>query len=234
KAHHELEKRVQERTEALRRLSFKLLDAQEEERRRIALELHDSIGQSLSAIKYRIETSVQEMGRENPSKCDEFLHPIIPIVQQTVEEIRRIQKNLRPSILDDLGLLATVSWFCRDFETTYSGIRVEKKTQLKENDVPDSLKIIIFRVLQESLNNIAKHSRAGHVELSLKKTDGKIELVISDNGIGIDNGLKKSGKGKEGGLGLTSMRERTELSGGSFSIRQKKGKGTTVQASWPT
>jgi signal transduction histidine kinase len=105
---------------------------------------------------------------------------------------------------------------------------------LEESDIPDALKIIIFRVLQESFNNIAKHSRADHVELSLKKSEGKIELVISDNGIGLDGGAKKAGKASEGGLGLTSMRERAELSGGSFSIRQKKGKGTTVQASWPT
>ena len=233
KAHHELENRVEERTEALRRISFKLLGAQEEERRRIALELHDSIGQSLSAIKYRVETSVQEIGEEKASKSAEFLKPIIPIVQKSIEEVRRIQKNLRPSTLDDLGLLATVSWFCREFETIYSGIRVEKQIHLEDKDVPGPLKIIIFRVLQESFNNIAKHSRADLVNLSLRRSKGKIELSITDNGVGFDEGHVLSEKPSEGGLGLASMKERAELSGGAFSIQPKKGSGTTVRASWP-
>ena len=233
KAHDELETRVQERTAELRRLSSQLLSAQEEERKRIALELHDGIGQNLSAIKYRVEGALQEMRHENSEDCVRPLEPVISVVQQAVEEVRRISMNLRPSILDDLGILATISWLCREVETIYSGIRIEKQISIQEDDVPDSLKIIIYRLSQEALNNVAKHSQADLVDLSLDRTDGMIELSVKDNGMGFDAEEVLSGERSKRGLGLDSMKERTELSGGSFLIESQKGAGTTIKASWP-
>ena len=144
-----------------------------------------------------------------------------------------MQQDLRPSILDDLGLLATLSWFCRRYQTIYTGIKVELEQSLEESDIPNSLKIVIFRVTQEGMNNIAKHAKASLVHLSLRKRDGRIELALKDNGQGFD--LKKvlTSESTKRGLGLTSMRERTELSGGSFAIESGEGKGTTIHASWP-
>lgn len=232
KANVELERRVEKRTAALRRLSLQLLNAQEEERKRIALELHDGIGQNLSAIKYVVENAFEEMGQDRPVDGAKALEPVISLVQGAVEEVRKISMNLRPSILDDLGILVTISWLCREIENIYSQIRIEKQISIQESEVPNSLKIVIFRLLQEALNNMTKHSQANLVILSLELTDGRIELTIKDNGVGFDVEKVLSEDRARRGLGLASMKERTELSGGSFSIVSKKGEGTTVQASW--
>lgn len=140
--------------------------------------------------------------------------------------------DLRPSILDDLGILATLSWFCRNFETTYSHIHIEKQIDIQEEEVSVPLKTVIYRISQEGLNNIAKHSRADLVHLSLGKADDRIELTIQDNGLGFDLEKAASVESPRRGLGLTSMRERAELSGGSFAIESVRGKGTTIQAMW--
>jgi signal transduction histidine kinase len=154
------------------------------------------------------------------------------MIQQSIEEVRRIQMDLRPSILDDLGILATIGWFCREFQTVYSTIHVEKQISLQESEVSAPLKTVIYRVIQEALNNIAKHSRADRVHLSLSKLDGKIELAIKDNGVGFVLEDVLSIESARRGFGLSGMRERVELSGGAFWIESRKGSGTTVQASW--
>jgi PAS domain S-box-containing protein len=206
----------------LRELSNALLSAQERERKMIAGEIHDSIGASLAAAKFKVETTLSEVGDSN-AQGKVALESVIPIIQGTIEEARRIQMSLRPSILDDLGILATINWFCRQFESTYSSIRVRKEIEIEEHEVPDSLKIVIYRVLQEALNNIAKHTKASVALLSLRKTSQGIQLVIRDSGQGFDLDEAYSRKGTARGLGLDSMRERIELSGGSFSIESRKG-----------
>jgi signal transduction histidine kinase len=212
--------------EALRHLSSKLLSAHEDERKRIAGEIHDALGTCLTAIRYKVETAVQQNAIES-------LETIIPVIQEGVEECRRIQQDLRPSILDDLGLLPTLSWFCRRFETIYSHIRVERTIQIEEGEIPSALKIVMYRVVQEAMNNIAKHSKANLIRLSLRKMDRKMEVAIQDNGQGFN--LKKviSQESTKKGLGLSSMKERTELSGGSFGIESIEGEGTIVRVSWP-
>jgi signal transduction histidine kinase len=134
--------------------------------------------------------------------------------------------NLRPSLLDDLGLLATIEWFAREYQNTYPTIRIEKQTEIEETQVPDPLKAVIYRILQEAMNNIAKHSKANLVSISLMGKKDGIELVIEDNGIGFDmESIKR-------GLGLGSMKERAEFSGGSFDMESVRGKGTLIRASW--
>jgi len=173
------------------------------------------------------------MGQENPGQVVKSLDAVVPVAQEAVEEVRRISGNLRPPILDDLGILATISWLCREVETIYSWIRIEKEINVQENEVPDQLKIVLFRVLQEAFNNIAKHSQADLIRLSISKTDGKIEMAVEDNGRGFGMEDVFSVESSGGGIGLNSMRERTELSGGSFSVESHRGAGTTVRASWP-
>ena len=261
KSRDELERRVQERTaelaksnqalqieiqerkqveeslrkseEQLRYLSSQLLSAEEKERKRISREIHDGIGQSLTAIRFRVENILQQVNHSRNKKMVEPLDTILPLVQQSIEESRRIQMDLRPSILDDLGISATLSWFCREFQTTYSGISIEKTIDINEDEVADSLKTVIYRISQEALNNVAKHSQADLVHLALRKSDGKIELAIRDNGQGFDLKEALSEEASKRGLGITSMRERTELSGGSFSIESIQGKGTIISAVWP-
>jgi signal transduction histidine kinase len=152
----------------------------------------------------------------------------MPIIQRSMEDVRRIGMNLRPALLDDLGLLPTIGWFVREYQTTYPSIRVKKQTEIEEAQLPDPLKAVIYRILQEAMNNIAKHSKANLVSIFLmRKKDDRIELVIEDNGIGFDRESVKRG------LGLGSMRERAELSVGSFDIESVKGRGTVIRASWP-
>jgi PAS domain S-box-containing protein len=216
----------------LRRLPSRILEAHEEESKRIGQELHDGLAQTLSAIKVWVEAALMETGQENPPEFTKSLESVIRLAQEAVEEVRRISKNLRPSILDDLGILATISWLCQEFETIYSSIDIQKEIDIEEDDVYDSLKIVIFRVLQEALNNIAKHSRATLVRLSLKKTDGRIELTIDDNGKGFDVEHLLTEEQSKRGLGLDSMKERSVLSGGAFSIESNEGAGTIVRVSW--
>jgi len=222
-----LEKELRESENRLRHLSSQLLTVQENERKRISREIHDGLGQSLSAIKFKVEGMTQQMRGSRYKKMAESLETILPIIQESIEESRRIQMDLRPSILDDLGIIATLNWFSREFQKTYSDIHIDKKIDIQENEVPDTLKTVIYRISQEALNNIAKHSRAILIQLSLERKEDRIELIIVDNGMGFDLETSKRG------LGLTSMRERTELSGGTFVIESNLGKGTTIRAEWP-
>ena len=157
----------------------------------------------------------------------------MPMIQETIEEARRVQMDLRPSILDDLGILATLSWLCREFQTTYASIRVEKEIDIEEEAVPSLLKTTIYRVSQDTLNNVAKHGGADFVRLSLRHTGGSIELAIQDNGQGFDLGEALTREGSRRGVGLSSLRERTELSGGSFGVESTQGGGTIVRPRWP-
>ena len=216
----------------LRQLSAELLLTQEKERRLFAQDLHDSIGSSLAAIKFKVEAALSQTG-DHGLQPEAALKSVIPAIQTAIDETRRIQKALRPPVLDDLGILATIRWFCREYESTYSAIRIKQEIDIEEEEVADSLKITIFRVLQEALNNIAKHSGAELARLSLRKVQGRIELVLEDDGQGFD--LKKvlGSESTRRGFGLTSMSERTELSGGSFFIDSVMGKGTVIRAVWP-
>jgi PAS domain S-box-containing protein len=234
-----LDQRVRERTaelskanESLRQLSMRILSAQEDERKRIAGELHDTIGSWLTGIKFKVEDALGHIGKSSGG-ATEALNAVIPFVKEGIEECRRIQMDLRPPMLDDLGLLATLSWFCRRFQTIYSKIQVEQKIGIEEGDVPLPLKLVIFRVTQEAMNNIAKYSKADLARLILRKKDNRMELIIQDNGRGFDIEKARHLNGDKRGLGLSNMKERTELSGGSFNIKSAEGKGTIVRASWP-
>jgi len=227
------EEALQKSEKELRILSSQLLSAEETERKRIARELHDSIGQALSAIKFSVENTLEELRKEAVYSKFESLESIIPLTQKTIEEVRRIVRDLRPSILDDLGILATIAWFCREFESIYSTIRVEKEITVNEHEIPATLKTVIYRIMQETFNNAAKYSQADLVRICLTKTGDKIELAINDNGQGFDIEEAVYDKHSMRGFGLASMKERAELSGGSFTIKSAKGAGTNIQAIWP-
>ena len=228
------EEALRESDKELRILSNQLLSAEEKERKRIARELHDGIGQALSAIKFSVEHSLREL-RNSPDHTElKSLETVIPLTQKTIEEVRRIVKDLRPSILDDLGILATINWFCREFQTVYSSIQIQKAVGIQENDIPSPLKTVIYRILQEALNNVAKHSQADRVYLSLQLEDDAVELKVHDNGKGFDLTEAISLKPSRRGFGLASMRERAQLSGANFEIKSAAGEGTTIRVGWET
>jgi signal transduction histidine kinase len=216
----------------LHQLSARLLTIQEEERRRVARDLHDSLGQKLTGIKFLVEASLgKPWPRERRSAIGQ-LRALIPAIQDVVEEVRRISTELRPSILDDLGLLPTMAWHLREFEKAHPGVAVEQRLSAAESDVPDALRTPIFRILQEATNNMAKHSGASRMLVGLDTGDGKLRLWVQDNGAGFDPGAPPREAGS-GGIGMGSMLERAEISGGSFSVSSAPGTGTTVHAEWP-
>lgn len=228
------EEALRESENRLRSLSSQLLTVQESERRRIARELHDGVGQMLTAVKFKVESVLQEKGEGKARARVKSLEPVIPMIRESMEEVRRIQTDLRPSVLDDLGVLAALSWLCRNFEATYSHIHIERQTEIREEEVSTLLKTVIYRVSQEALNNIAKHSKADLARLSLKKIGDQIELKIEDNGMGFDLEQTLSPERARRGMGLDSMRERAELSDGTFAVKSTPGAGATIRATWST
>ena len=161
------------------------------------------------------------------------LRTLASIVQRAIAEVRRIVADLRPSVLDDLGVVAATDWLCREFRKVHDPIRLESRIGVPEERIPEELKTAIFRIAQEALNNAAKYSRAAQVRLALEENAGRIELEVRDDGQGFDPRSTPAADGSRKGLGLISMRERAELSGGSFSVESAAGAGTAVRASWP-
>jgi PAS domain S-box-containing protein len=217
----------------LRLLSSRILEAQENERKRVARELHDGIGQALTGIKFALENGVRRLKETETAPHFKVLEDIIPLIQATVDETRRIAMGLRPSTLDDIGISETIYWFCRQFENIYNNIRILKLIEVEEDQIPETLKTVIFRVLQESLNNVAKHSGADRVQLRLQKQGNTVKLIVEDNGSGFDSEklLPQNAAGR--GFGLAGMRERIELSGGIFTIQSARGQATRICAVWP-
>lgn len=217
----------------LRELSSQLLKAQEEERKRIARDLHDSIGQSLAALKFNVESARYSALKAENEFALKSLGDLVPRIQQVMEEARRIYMGLRPSVLDDLGVIATIRWCCREFQQTYPETRIETHIGIEEDEISDALKTVIFRIIQEALNNISKHSRAKTASLALVKTATALELAVEDQGVGFEPNPAPITDDYPRGMGINGMRERTELSGGTFSLTSELGKGTRVHAVWP-
>jgi PAS domain S-box-containing protein len=218
--------------EQRRYLSARLLEAQETERRYVANELHDSIGSSLAGIKMALELKLKAMQKGAGTSEAIDLETIIARAREVMENTKRIQKNLRPLVLDNLGLIPAIRSLCREFEQTHPDIAITPNLELNE-EVSESMRIAIYRICQEALNNIARHSGARAASLSLTKRSSNIELVIGDEGHGFDiEEALKAGEVRQG-IGLFSMRERCELAGGSFSLLSSTGEGTIVSACWP-
>jgi len=213
-------------------LSARLLGVQEEERRRLARDLHDSLGQKLTGIKFLIEASLGQPWPNERRSGVARLRELIPTIQDAVEEVRRISTELRPSILDDLGLLPTMRWHLREFEKAHPGLVVEQRLGAVESQVPDGLRTPIYRILQEAANNVAKHSVASRMVVGLGTVEGRLRLWVQDDGVGFDP-KALFGESGIGGIGVGSMRERAELTGGAFGIRASPGAGTTIWAEWP-
>jgi signal transduction histidine kinase len=214
-------------------MQARLLAIVEDERRRIALDLHDGLGQSLSMIKLSIENSSRLLAAGATRAVGDSLHDLIGRVSEALAEVRRVATELRPAMLDDLGLLPTLTWFFREFEAVCGGIAVEKTFNVSVHDVPVPLHITVYRILQEATHNIVKHAAADRVRVRLECLDDALVLRIEDNGRGFDPGSVKLLEGQTRGLGLLSMQERAALSGGTYQLRSAPGQGTCITVSWP-
>ena len=211
-------------------LSQQLIKAQESERRRIAQELHDSVGQSLSAIKYSLERATVLHRQERHADTHPLLIRTVERVQETISEIRAIAANLRPSVLDDLGVASALAWLCREFGETYPDIGVHTCISAADPDIPQRLTTTVFRCTQELLNNVAKHAKATHVSVALARETSTVTLIVCDDGVGLP---RASSSGSFWlGHGIRNLRERTEMTGGKLTLASEPGCGTRARIDW--
>lgn len=213
-------------------LSTQLIHAAEKERKRLSLELHDEVGQALTALKFNVENALDLIEKGKTHESIQALNRVVALIQHTMSEARKISISLRPAMIDQLGIIPTISWFCREYQKSYAGIKLEQTISVPENLVPPSLKIVLYRVLQEALTNVAKHSNAKHVKICLNKRNSRLHLSIKDDGKGFNLARADMQPTMQKGFGIMSMRERVELSGGKFDIRSAEGRGTEISAAW--
>ena len=219
-------KRLLERIEEERRRSGQLaMRAQEEERRRLARDLHDEVNQALTAILLRLEALAQDSPPERGPEVAELKK----LVNQAMEELLNLARQLRPSALDDHGLLPAVEAQLKRFSAR-TGVQVRLHTEGEPNELSEVVQTAIYRVAQEALTNVARHAGATAVEVDLEAGDGRAELRIRDDGAGFDPGsIARAGtEGPGAGLGLGGMAERARLVGGELDVRSSPGGGTSV------
>jgi signal transduction histidine kinase len=213
--------------DGLRALAGRLQAVREEERARVAREIHDELGQALTAIKLESASLMRELP-EGAKQQSNRAASILRLADETIQAVRRISTELRPGILDDLGLVAAVEWAAEEFED-----RTGTKCQL--DVLQDDLVIdrpratALFRILQETLTNVARHASATQVNVRLAKEDGCLILDVHDNGKGISEQGLSAGRS----LGILGMRERVLLLGGELAISGAPGKGTAVKVRIP-
>jgi signal transduction histidine kinase len=209
----------------LRLVSAALLSSQEMERKRIACELHDSIGQILTGIAFGSGVALDMVRARDIDNAEEMLLRLTAQAKQAVGEIRRIAMDLRPAMLDNLGIVSTLSWFLREFRSIHPDLKVTVDIDVNEADVSPNLVTTLYRVVQEACSNVVRHAGASEVWVALNRFRDSLELRIEDNGRGIES------KGRQG-MGLRSMRDRVQFSGGSFHLESEVGKGTRIVATW--
>jgi len=158
---------------------------------------------------------------------------IVSDMEKTIEEVHRIAMNLRPPVLDDIGLTATIEWFAQDIRTGCPNADVLCQISAREEDVPNSVKTAIFRIMQEATNNAMKHSGAKVIRIALLKDADTLQFLVEDNGAGFDILNATTNDKAPNTLGIATMRQRAKISGGSLVINSAPGAGTKVIASWP-
>lgn len=224
----------------LKDLTKRIVDVQEGERKRVSIELHDGISQLLVGARYSLDLA-HAKALENTSARN-LIAKSMTVLENAINEVRRISKDLRPSVLDDLGLAAAIQNLCNDFSEQTS-LHVNASTQNLGACLPDDAKTALYRVLQESLTNIAKHANAKNVSVDLSVNENELVLTIRDDGIGLPvqlrNGLSSRGAIalQNSGLGIRNMIERVESHGGRLTMKSSNsndtGEGTELQVNMP-
>jgi len=221
------ERELQRSLEQLRALAARLHSAREEERSRVAREIHDELGQALTAIKIDFASLLRDLGQDQGATSPRS-QSILKLLGQAIQSVRRIGTELRPGILDDIGLVAALDWAAEDFQT-----RTGTKCQITLPDVDIRLipehATALFRIFQETLTNVARHAEATQVDARLSKENSSLVLEIHDNG----KGISEEGLSGKFSLGILGMRERALLLGGTLTISSTLGKGTTVRVLIP-
>ena len=215
----------------LETLSQEVLTVQEEERKRLSRELHDDVGQLLTAINVNIER-LPKGTNGMPPEATKRVDDIRNLVMQVFESIRTLSRELRPMMLDEIGLVPALQWYTKAFmQRTGIEVLVESDGEIEELDADG--KVTLYRVAQESLTNVLKHAAAHHVVIELRKLDGQVGLRIQDDGKAFQVGAKEKLYSGSRGLVLLGMEERVRLVDGTFAITSTEGKGTTIKVEVP-
>jgi two-component system, NarL family, sensor kinase len=229
--HSQLQEVILQRTAELQKLSLRLLKVQDEERRKLSRDLHDSTGQTLTALKINI-SFLQESCKQDPSKMA-LVSEAVELTDQAIEEIRTISYLLHPPLLDEVGFGCAAEWYIEGFAKR-SGVTVSLDIATEQERLPMSVEIVLFRILQESLTNVHRHSGATQVSVSFQRQLETMVLEIRDNGRGITaerlNRLREASA--ETGVGLAGMHERMHELNGQLEI-ESDGHGTTLRAIVP-
>lgn len=223
---------VQQEQQQVQRLHTKLTHVQESERRQLAQELHDEMGQALTAIRMNLTTVSQEIAPETQPFLRERLDEAIELTDRTLEQIREISLNLRPPMLDDLGLVPTLRWYINQFARR-GGQEVSFETKGMAERLPSDVETTVYRVLQEALTNVARHAQAGAVRVCLTRGKEGVAVVTEDDGCGFDMTAQLDATADSPGLGLLGMQERVTLQGGVFQVESQPGRGTRIHFTIP-
>jgi len=227
---HDLAEKLQSQSEQLRMLSWKLIEVQEQTLRQVARDLHDHFGQILTAIGVMLARAGKRAAATEPAFAED-VREVKKIVEDTLQSVRDGSQIFRPAILDDFGLQQTLGWFAEQY-TRQTGVQVHYEGKLADGLFPPEAAIHVYRIMQEALSNVTKHSGAHEAWVTLSEKDNLLRLEIRDNGKGFETGpVMKRVAGQ--GIGLMGMRERAEHLQGSLSIRSAPDKGTTVSVQIP-
>jgi len=211
-------------------LSLRIIKAQEEERLRVAREIHDGPAQSMANVVLRAEICEKLMALE-PEKVKEELHDLKAMVKESLQEVRKIIFNLRPMVLDDLGLIPTLRRFISELQK-HTKLTIELVVLGGDNQrLPNTLEVAVFRIIQEALNNICKHAQAQRCLVKLEMLPKRLHILVSDDGCGFDPDLSANAKTES--FGLLGMRERVELLKGEMEITSAPGSGSEIQIMIP-
>ena len=213
--------------EQLRALAAKLQTVRDEERTQIARELHDQLGQALTALKYDLAWLTRRLVKDDAAQTQKA-KAVFTQMDALIKTVRRIATELRPGMLDDLGLAASIEWQAREFQKR-TGVRCEVSVPEQELQLAPAQSTALFRILQETLTNVVRHADAKHVKVKLEAVNGSVTMRVQDDG----RGFRSAEVANTHSLGLLGMRERAELLGGSFSVRGFPGEGTVVTVSMP-
>jgi len=211
-------------------LGISIIKAQEEERRRVARDIHDGPAQLMANIVMRAEFCLKLMDVDH-NKVREELHDLQNLVRQSLQDVRKIIFDLRPMVLDDLGLVPAVRRYAEDFQAQYD-LPVEIVVIGTARRFPITIEVALFRILQECLSNIRKHARANRIMIKVEILTGKINVVVKDDGIGFNLDQIKNA-GKRECFGLLGMRERTQILKGEITINSSHGQGSVISVSVP-
>lgn len=212
--------------ERLETLSRQLIEAQESERRHLARELHDEIGQALTGIKLNLKALQQPLPT---MRASDLVKDTLEVVDQTLQQVRNLALDLRPSMLDDIGLVAALRW-CLDRQSQRAGFVPCFSADSYVRSASPEIETACFRIVQESLTNIARHANARNVSVELRQHDSELELLVQDDGIGFDVPAARIRAAHGASIGLLGMQERVQLVGGQIEIESSPSQGTTVRA----